>query len=236
MAARAVPVVCLALGALAGCISPADSFNTRGVSLFNSGQVESAHSEFLQAASADPVNADAFYNLASTYHRLGNGAEAERNYMHCLALAPDHTKAHHAYTVMLLEQKRSNEAFDLTQRWIDQSPGNPDPMVEMAWLEKQAGHSDKAQELLHQVIAANPKHPRALTELASIYESNNDSGRALALYQRALAADPNHAGLTTRIADLRGSVEGSESNRNAANPYSPPDSSRASRDMRFQMR
>jgi Tfp pilus assembly protein PilF len=204
--------------------------------LFNTGQVESARAEFLEATAADPVNADAFYNLASTYHRLGNGAEAERNYLHCLALDPNHSKAHHAFTVMLLEQERVNEAYDFVQHWVDQLPGQPDPMVELAWLERRAGRTEQARQLLHQVIAANPKHPRALTELAAMYESSNDSDRALALYQRALAANPNHADLSSKVADLRGSSSATGEDRTATNPYSPPDPSRASRDLRFQLR
>jgi tetratricopeptide (TPR) repeat protein len=227
-------VVVLYGASLAGCVSPADRHNTRGVALFNTGQIEGARGEFLEATAADPVNADAFYNLGSTYHRLGNTAEAERNYLHCLALNPNHSKAHHAFTVMLLEQKRVNEAFEFTQNWVDRSPGQPDPLIEMAWLERQAGRTEQSQQILHQVIAANPKHPRALTELATIYEGNQESERALALYQRALAADPNQTAIAGKVADLRNS--NGESTAVAANPFSPPDPARASRDMRFQLR
>src|SRR5262245_49698964 len=101
-----VGFVVLYCGTMAGCVSPADPYNTRGVALFNTGQIEGARAEFLQATAVDPVNADAFYNLASTHHRTGNPSEAERNYTHCLALDPNHSKAHHALTVLLLEQKR----------------------------------------------------------------------------------------------------------------------------------
>lgn len=222
---------------LASCVSPSEPYNSRGVALFNSGQVEEARAEFMEAAAVDPVNPDAFYNLASTYHRLGNGAEAERNYLHCLALDPEHAKAHHALTVLLLEENRVNEAFETVQRWEDQSPGQPEPMVEMAWLEKQAGRTEQARQILHQVLAINPRHPRALAELASIYESGGESERALALYQRALAAHPNHPDLTSKVADLRGSMPNAGLDRTAsAIAPGSTDPSRASRDLRFQMR
>jgi Tfp pilus assembly protein PilF len=227
-------VVGILFSVLAGCISPAEPYNTRGVALFNTGQIEQARAEFLEATSVDPVNADGFYNLASTYHRLGNAAEAERNYLHSMALDPNHSKAHHAFTVLLLEQQRVNEAYDFVQQWVDRSPGQPDPVVEMAWLERQAGRTERSRQLLHEVIAVNPKHPRALTELASIYESNRESDRALALYQRALAADPNHTNIATKVADLGGSID--TPGAVSTNPFSPPDPARASRDMRFQLR
>jgi len=118
----------------------------------------------------------------------------------------------------------------------DQTPGQPDPMVELAWLERQAGRTEQARQILHQVIAATPNHPRALTELASIYESNHESDRALALYQRALPRIPTIRSIeqSGRPARFNG---GAGADRTIANnPFSPPDSSRASRDLRFQMR
>src|SRR5262245_22482138 len=95
-------VVVLACLCALGCVIAREPYNTRGVALFNSGQIEDARAEFREATAADPVNPDASYNLASTYHWMGNGSEAERNYFHCLALDPDHSKAHHALTVLLL--------------------------------------------------------------------------------------------------------------------------------------
>jgi Flp pilus assembly protein TadD len=218
-----------------GCTSPAQAPNTRGVAHFNTGQYESARAEFLDATAADPVNADAFYNLGSAHHRLDNPVEAERNYLHCLALDPNHTKAHHAHIVLLLEEGRSREAYDQVHRWMNQNPGHPDPMVELAWLDRQAGKTDAAREQLHQVIAINPRHSRALTELASMYESEKDSERALALYQRALAANPNHPDLSTKVADLRAVTPGVD-RATAQNPYSPSESTRGGRDMRYQLR
>jgi tetratricopeptide (TPR) repeat protein len=205
------------------------------VALFNAGQYESARAEFGQAATADAVNPDAFYNLGSTYHKLGDAAQAEANYVHCLAFDPNHSQAQHAYTVLLLELGRTNDAYAAVDRWMAQSPGNPDAMVELAWLEKQAGKTQQANDILQQVIAINPRHPRALTELASLYESSHQSDRALALYQRALAANPNHPELSAKVTDLRASVNGKAFERTMAQ-NTETDSQRAGRDLRYQLR
>ncbi len=222
----------------AGCVSPAQPYNSRGVALFNRGQYEAARSEFLEATAVDPVNADGFYNLGSTYHKLGDAGEAEQNYFHCLALNPDHTKANHAFVVLLLEQERTNAAYDLVQDWMARSPGSPDPLVEMAWLERQAGKTESARQTLHQALAIEPRHSRALTELASIYEGSKDSERALALYQRALVANPSHPDLSTKVADLRDAVPTQDTGRAIAqnNSSDRPTSQRQSRDLRYQLR
>jgi tetratricopeptide (TPR) repeat protein len=221
-----------------GCISPAEPHNTRGVALFSAGQFEAARAEFLEAVAKDSVSADGYYNLGSTYHRMGDPGEAERNLVHCLALDPNHSKAHHALTVLLLEGKRTAEAYDHVNQWIAQSPGHPDPMVELAWLERQAGRTEQSRQLLYQVLAANPKHARGLTELASIYESSNDSERALALYERALEANPDHPELSGRVTDLRAvaKVPGIGNPIARVNDSSQASSKHSSRDLRYQLR
>ena len=222
---------------IAGCASPAQPLNQRGVSLFSSGQYEGAREEFLKAANRDPLNADAFYNLGSTHHRLGQRTDAEWQYVHCLALDPNHSKCNHALAVLMLEQNRTEEAQAQVQRWMANAPGNPDPIVEMAWLEKQAGRTDQAYRLLQQAIAIEPHHPRALTELASLYEGSNQPDRALVLYQRALASNPDQPELARRVADLRAAPNGQPS----AGPQSPSiiarnPATQTSRDLRYDYR
>lgn len=189
----------------AGCASPAKQFNQKGVTAFNQGQYGIAREEFLQAANRDPMDADAFYNLGSTYHRLCQRSDAEWQYTHCIALDPKHAKCHHALAVLMLEQNRADDAHALVRRWIGNAPGSPDPLVELAWLEKQAGRTDEAYRDLQQAIALDPRHTRALAELASLYEGSNQNDRALVLYQRALVANPAHPELAKKVADLRGS-------------------------------
>jgi tetratricopeptide (TPR) repeat protein len=231
------PVV---LACAVGCGSPSTAINQRGVALFNSGRYDAAADEFSRAAEADPLSADAFYNLASAHHRLGDVAEAEANYSHALALAPNHSKARHAHVVLMLEQDRTDDAFAAVDQWLSESPASPDPMIEMAWLERQAGRNERAHELLQQTLAIHPSHPRALAELASLYEASGEPDRALALYNRALAADPNRAELAAKASSVRSAM--APSPRNHASLDESLDTataaplSRPPRDLRYQMR
>lgn len=223
----------------AGCIAPAQSFNQRGVEMFTAGQFEAARDQFQQAALADPLNADALYNLGSTMHRLGQRNEAELNYRHCLVVDPNHSKCRHALSVVMLEQGLSDDAVRLAERWLAESPGNPDALVELAWLEKQRGTSERSTSLLQQALAVAPTHARALSELASLYEGT-DRLRALALYERALASDPRQPSLAAKVADLRGTVQvpSAPSDRAAADRGTSenPDAPRTARDLRYQYR
>ena len=60
-----------ALASLAGCQLSANHQNISGVQLFRQGRFDAAAMRFQDAMSTDPTNADAFYNLAATYHRMG---------------------------------------------------------------------------------------------------------------------------------------------------------------------
>jgi tetratricopeptide (TPR) repeat protein len=209
--------------------------NQRGVALFNSGRYAAAADEFNQATQADPLNADAFYNLGSAQHRLGNVEAAESNYAHALALDPNHSKAHHAHVVLMLEQSRTDDALASAEQWLSDAPANPDALIEMAWLERQTGRSERAHELLQQTLAVSPSHPRALAELASLYEESGRPDRALALYNRALAADPNRPELAGKAAGARAAMAPSPRDRESLDTAAGP-SSRPTRDLRYQMR
>ena len=55
-----------------GCTNfVANSHNADGVTLFQRGQYQDALQKFQEATYADPNNADGYYNLGATYHRLG---------------------------------------------------------------------------------------------------------------------------------------------------------------------
>jgi len=215
-----------------GCASPGQPFNQRGVAYFNQGRFDAAMREFHQAAARDPLNADAYYNIASIHHSDGRLGEADWNYSHCLALDPEHAKCNHARVVLLLEQGKRDEAYASIQRWRQLAPASPEPIVELAWLEKQLGRNEDSFNLLQNALEIEPRHPRALTELASHYEASNQTDRALALYQRALSYDPTQPELVAKVADLRGPSR----DQNSSAIGTAPNSQHGTRDFRYGYR
>ncbi len=71
--------------------------NTVGVQLYQQGRYAEALQQFESAKLADPTNADTYYNLASTYHKMGVAGkdnklleQSEALYNQCLDIAPNH--------------------------------------------------------------------------------------------------------------------------------------------------
>ena len=60
-------VLCSSLG----CGAAASSYNVAGVRMYQQGQYPGALQQFQQAVATQPTNADAYYNMASTLHRMG---------------------------------------------------------------------------------------------------------------------------------------------------------------------
>ena len=122
-----------------GCGMVATGQNMQGVRLYEQGQLYGAMEKFQQAMVNDPNDADAYYNLASTMHRMGAAnkdanalQQAEQMYNECLNRSPDHTDCHRALAVLLVETDRSDRAFVLLKNWAIRSPQNADARVELA--------------------------------------------------------------------------------------------------------
>ncbi len=196
-----------------GCQVGSQAQNMTGVSAFEQGNYPLALQRFNQAVSNDPHNADAYYNLASVYHRQARQsrrnedfAQAEALYNQCLDNAPNHVDCHRALAVMLRDQSRVDDASRLLQRWALREPGLPAARVELARFAQEQGQRDIARQNLLDAIALNPYEPRALAALGQMYEQEGNPGQALANYQRSLSANSYQPELAQRVALLRGAT------------------------------
>ena len=76
---RALLLFTALLAILPGCQMAADGQNQQGVRLFQQGQFQPALQKFQQALATDPVNADAYYNMAASMHKkIGRASCRER--------------------------------------------------------------------------------------------------------------------------------------------------------------
>jgi tetratricopeptide (TPR) repeat protein len=201
-----------ALLLLAGCGGfNAQGRNSEGVRLFQQAQYQEAVKSFQEAIYSDPNNADAYYNLAATYHRLGrlerrqsDLEQAEANYNLCLDRDAGHTDCYRGLAVLLAEQGRKDEAFRLLEGWVQRQPTSADAKIELARLNDEYGNRQVAKEQLIEALAAAPDNPRALTALGKIREDAGDKAQALANYQRSLWQDNRQPEVAARLTALGG--------------------------------
>lgn len=206
----------LLLLALTGCGSFASQgLNSEGVRNFQQAQYQDAIHNFQQAVYNDPNNPNGYYNLASTYHRLGKLEhrqsdldQAESHYNMCLDRNGNHVECYRGLAVLLAEQGRKEEALRLLDGWAQRNPRSADAKVELARLNDEYGNRKTAESLLIDALAANPSSARALTALGNIREESGDKAQALANYQRSLEVDDRQEYVASRVAALQGGTSG----------------------------
>lgn len=209
------PVFIAVVGLATGCSDfAARGMNAEGVRLFDQTRYQEALDQFQKAIGSDPNSADAYYNLAATYHRLGtlnrrqpDLAQAENYYNLCLNRGPNHRECHRGLAVLLAEQGRTEESFRLLQAWAERSPHLADPKIELARLCEETGDRESAKKHLADALRVDATNARALAALGHLREQSGDHWLALQNYQQSLLADSFQPDVAARVAALQSVVK-----------------------------
>jgi protein O-GlcNAc transferase len=94
----------------------------RGIRLGNEGKLAEAVAAHEAALAKDPGNAQVHANLISLHGRLGQWADAEKNFNAVVALQSNLDEAYYNYGVVLTLQKRDAEAADAFRRAVAANP------------------------------------------------------------------------------------------------------------------
>lgn len=194
---------------IVGCKFGPTSTNGSGVALYQQGRYAEALNYFETAKQSDPSNPDTYYNLASTYHKLGNTSKdkkmlenAEALYNGCLDLAPNHVDCHRGLAVLLVDTGRSDRAFELLKRWAQRSPGLSDARVELARLNQEFNQPKIAEQYLDEALAMDPNNAKAWAARGKMRESSGELMQAVKNYQQSLALNAQQPELYQRISAL----------------------------------
>ncbi len=196
----------ISLTASGGCRWASSGQNTMGVRLYQQGRYAEALQQFQVAQKTDPTNPDGYYNLASTYHKLGVTQkdqtlinQAEALYHQCLDLAPNHVDCHRGLAVLLVESNRPDRAFALLKNWSTQNPSLADARVELSRLHQEFGETKTAERYLDEALAMDPNHYRAWAARGQMREAAGDLNQALQNYQQSLAINNVQPELYQRV-------------------------------------
>jgi Tfp pilus assembly protein PilF len=198
-----------AITASSGCQMMTKSNNGKGVAMYQQGRYAEALQYFEQAKQTDAANPDTYYNLASTYHKLGSAAKdpkmldnAEAIYNQCLDLAPNHVDCHRGLAVLLVDKGESDKGFALLKNWSARNPGLADARIELARLNQEFNQNKLAEQYLDEALAIDPNNYRAWAFKGQMRESSGELMQAIQNYQQSLALNAKQPELYQRIGAL----------------------------------
>lgn len=122
----------------------------------------------LELAARDlfPGNPGCHYNLAIVNQGFDLLAEAERGYIQCLRLCPDHSGALNNLSDLLRRRGRIGDAWILIQRYIACGYPTSDLEMRVAKIADEVGEKEIAHRFFLQAKAAAPGDPNAAWEAA----------------------------------------------------------------------
>ncbi len=178
---------------LVGCNLGAQRHNTIGRQAFEQGQFPTAINEFQSALNLNPNNADAYYNLGTSFYSMGkqsNNAQwlkqAEELYRHSISLNDQHVDAHRGLAALLIETNQEKYAFDLINTWKERYPTSTEPIVELARLYQEYGDNRRATDLLADALKIDSSNVRVLKAMGHVREIQGQTHLALDNYLRVL--------------------------------------------------
>lgn len=208
-------IVTLGLVALTatGCKVAADGQNLQGARYYQNGNYDVAMQNFQKAVATDPTNADGYYNMACTMHRMGTARndqnslnQAETLYNQCLDLDPNHIDCYRGLAVLLVETGRSDKAFNLLKNWALRSPQVAEARVELARLYEEFGDPEAAKRYLTEAVGLDQYNSRAWNALGRLREQGGEYSQALANYQRSYNLNRFQPEIVERMAALNQTI------------------------------
>ena len=204
-------MICLmfVVASMLGCRVGGMGQNTVGVQLYQQGRYAEALQQFEAAKQTDPGNPDTYYNLASTYHRMGVTQkdsklieQSEALYNQCLDLSPNHTACYRGLSVLLVETNRSDKGFSLLKNWTTRSPTLADARIELAKLHQEFNQTKVAEQYLDEALSMDPNNAIAWSAKGRLREATGDLAQARQNYAQSLALNSLQPEIYQRVAAL----------------------------------
>ncbi len=156
------------------------------------GRMELAGKYFREITDHEENNLMAWYNLACVCLKQREMQDAERGFLKCLEIDPDH--AFSLFRLGQLAEKndlldKAGEFYNLARQTSDGQNLAPRHLARLSWKK---GRKEEAREFLHQALINNPRDAFSLNLMARIYiESGDDPQIAESLSRQSVALRPD---------------------------------------------
>ena len=156
--------------------------------------------QFSNALQVDPRFAEAHYQLAQTYLKLGVFPSAYNELVRTVELQPDNDKAQIDLGNLLLASRNLDEAEKRAKLVLGKHPDNADAHGLMGNIQAARGSNEAALQEMRKAIELSPNRAQFHTNLGIFYQNAKQFAEAEAAYKKAVELDSKSANALLTLA------------------------------------
>ena len=164
------------------------------------GQYELAEREFGRSLELDPLNADAYRELATAYEAMGRLAKAEATYKKAIQLRPSDWAGYKQLGVFYFRHGRYGDAEQYFRKVIELTPDSAKAYSNLGGLYLRMGRNADAEVQLEKSVAIEPT-ATGYSNLGSAFYLDGRYTDAAAFYEKATLLNPTNSTLWGMLAD-----------------------------------
>jgi len=176
--------------------------HTYGVAFFQHGFPKEAEQAFQKAISANPQDADAFYNLGTLYLRRNSPEDARQNLEQALKVRPNYPEAWNNLGMLAAKQGNNEEAIHDFERSLELRPSYGTALLNLGNVYRRQGNLTDAERLLKRAEESEPANPEAKYSLGMLYARKSEIAVAEQYLRAALTLRPDYPDALNNLAVL----------------------------------
>jgi len=161
-----------------------------GTEYYQKEKYREAAIQFLNAIQVDSRYAEAHYQLAQCYLRLGIGSAAYQELLRTVDLQPDHWKAQVDLGNLLLGAREYKQAQERAELVLQKDPNNVDAHILLANSLAALQNLPASLREMQAAIQLAPDRPRSYLNLGALQLGAKEAPAAEQSFRKALALDP----------------------------------------------
>jgi Flp pilus assembly protein TadD len=165
---------------------------------------DDAERAYRTALRLDPRFGPAAVNLSDLYRLQGRDAEGERVLVDFLARNPDNGVVHHSLGLLLVREKRHDDALAELGRAAELRPDDPRYAYVYGVGLQSAGEEDRAVEVFESALDRHPNDPEILYALIAVHAQAGRRTEAVRYARRLAEVRPDDPNVRALIANLQG--------------------------------
>jgi Tfp pilus assembly protein PilF len=145
-----------------------------------------------------------YFHLGVAYDKLGDGAQAAREFKEALKYDPEMHEALNYLAYMYAENAENlDNAEKYAKKALALSPDNGAYLDTLGWIYYKMGYFDKALAELEKAIKTHGEDPVIRDHLGDVYYSMQQTAVAVSEWEKSLEIDPGQESVKAKLKEAK---------------------------------